>query len=344
MKLYPAPRDLTYIAAREANKIQHKRRRAIGLYLYDNRRSTDSIAVYTTSKGQLLFGVAGTGNTAPQIVKHHTHKNPVTYATAQQSYSQTYSDRQQDYSTQVQQSQESEETEEKLDLEDQTETDIEQSKVDTEEESEQVYKPQNTRELSRIASRAAYKHPDKRVESIGPYVYNRGLSSTTLAVYTSLEGQALLGIRGTKITDTKDLRADWRILRNKNVFQTQRYLEAEKALTGLIDTYGAGNVNVTGHSLGGTIAAKLQERYTPNSDTYVFRPGVGPFGTLTENPNLYSEINRSDLISATGSTGVNNTYSNNSWKTSFDVAKGIATGNWLNTFKALSESHSIDTE
>eukprot|EP01134_Creolimax_fragrantissima_P008584 CFRG8584T1 len=93
-------------------------------------------------------------------------------------------------------------------------------------------------------SQLAYKK--NRPKQVGGYLYVPQFSSPTLAVYRNRRGKIIVGIRGTKLTSADDLKADWKILRGKNLRGTARYKEAELLIRKLMRDYGEENVELTG--------------------------------------------------------------------------------------------------
>eukprot|EP01134_Creolimax_fragrantissima_P002540 CFRG2540T1 len=168
-------------------------------------------------------------------------------------------------------------------------------------------------------SQLAYKK--NRPKQVGGYLYVPQFSSPTLAVYRNRRGKIIVGIRGTKLTSADDLKADWKILRGKNLKGTARYKEAELLIRKLMRDYGEENVELTGHSLGGTIAAQIHDEYLPTSKIHVFKPGVGVGGTLTTNENVHAEKAPLDPVNMFGNTGPNTTLENGYLRTGFNLVK-----------------------
>lgn len=203
-------------------------------------------------------------------------------------------------------------------------------------------KKMSTRKVNKSVSKAAYKKI--RPKNIGRYKYVPTLSNTHHAVYRNPENKIILGVRGTRLTDTKDLKADYNILRGKKLESTERYMKAEQALKGLLQSYGADNVSVTGHSLGGTIAAELQETHLPHTETFVFNPGVGLGHKLSENENLKTEVNAVDPISFFGNTGKNTVYSKNSLSSVANLTRSLMSMNPIGVGKSLLKAHKLEDQ
>eukprot|EP01134_Creolimax_fragrantissima_P004091 CFRG4091T1 len=110
----------------------------------------------------------------------------------------------------------------------------------------------------------------------------------------------------------------------------------------LVHDYGTENVQVTGHSLGGTIATELHDRYTPNNEIHVFKPGVGPGQTLTENSNVHTEIATLDPVNMFGNTGPNTTRENGFLKTAGNLYLSTVGGGIGGLAEGLFNYHSSE--
>eukprot|EP00121_Abeoforma_whisleri_P011390 Awhi_evm1s10502 len=136
------------------------------------------------------------------------------------------------------------------------------------------------------------------------FVQSKKYSTDRIAVYKETKNgvqnrrSVIIGIRGS-VFSAEDLKADKAIILNQwgSFESSARFQEAENIVTSLIEKKGGENVFLTGHSLGATIAVKLQKKYLPEQPTFVFRPAVGPMGKLTDNHNVIAVVSRFDVVS-----------------------------------------------
>tara|TARA_B110000908_G_C10112653_1_gene383794 strand:- start:260 stop:856 length:597 start_codon:yes stop_codon:yes gene_type:complete len=116
-------------------------------------------------------------------------------------------------------------------------------------------------------AQASYKDVDNRPKEIDDYSYIRSLSNRDMAVY-GIPGslKTRIGFRGT--SKTADVIPDLGIALN-NFESTQRYKDDKASLKELIKKRGGvDNIKLTGHSLGGKVAAKLGEEFGIETNTY----------------------------------------------------------------------------
>lgn len=116
-------------------------------------------------------------------------------------------------------------------------------------------------------------------------------------------GKAVVAYRGTNPANLSDLKADLAISLGMNEF-SGRFREAEAAYQAAVKKYGAGNVDVTGHSLGGAEALFVARKN--NAAGYVFNPGQVPWG------EYFTENQVKDAIG--GSSRVTTVSSNPKWQ------------------------------
>ena len=116
--------------------------------------------------------------------------------------------------------------------------------------------------ISAIVAQQTYNEPSKRIEYIDlHYKYYPEYSNDRIAVYLHifLTNQAIIGIRGTRITDEDDIEADLDIIfskDNKNSLVNKTQQETDDILEKLENRFDieTDNVVITGHSLGALIA------------------------------------------------------------------------------------------
>ena len=163
-----------------------------------------------------------------------------------------------------------------------------------------------------IASRLAYDYyynnqdDELTQRTLDTYItgYNLDseLSDENHVVIERPDGSAILGYRGTDPTNPYDLMADLLILGGKYKdsvdLQGTRFNRADEYYRNATTKYN--NVDVTGHSLGGSMAVAIGSLYGAKS--VVFNPGASPFELAgrTELPEHNAKIyktNALDLVS-----------------------------------------------
>lgn len=87
------------------------------------------------------------------------------------------------------------------------------------------------------------------------------------------DGKVIISVRGTDVTDPRDLANDALILTGLN-HKSNRYKRNKKFVQDAIDKHGKENVEIVGHSLGGNIAKQLSRDLDVKAKVY--NPGAGP--------------------------------------------------------------------
>ena len=163
-----------------------------------------------------------------------------------------------------------------------------------------------------IASRLAYdyyynnQNDDLTQRTLDTYItgYNLDseLSDENHVVIERPDGSAILGYRGTDPTNINDLMSDVLILggayKDATDLKGTRFNKADQYYRDALTKYN--DVNVTGHSLGGSMAVAIGSLY--GAKTVVFNPGASPFELAgrTELPQHNAKIyktNALDLVS-----------------------------------------------
>lgn len=129
-------------------------------------------------------------------------------------------------------------------------------------------------------SQAAYdpsKHTDT-TRKMG-YRIDKQLSSRTHTVYRHRSGKVVVAYKGTSPEQWKrirgnDLAADLGIALGIPEHLNGRFRQADKVYRQAASKYGAKNVEVTGHSLGGSQAIYIGRKY--HAKGIAFEPGSGP--------------------------------------------------------------------
>jgi hypothetical protein len=125
------------------------------------------------------------------------------------------------------------------------------------------------------------------------------------------DGKAVISYRGTNITDMADLAADAAIAIGWN-HMSGRFWEADRTYQAAVKKYGADNVEVTGHSLGGAEALYVARKYGAGGT--VFNPGESPFGEYAEEQIGESGFDRLLGTHVGGSSRVTVVSSNEQWQ------------------------------
>lgn len=122
-----------------------------------------------------------------------------------------------------------------------------------------------------LMSKEAYNHNRQRAKSIGSYTYQRKHSSKRRAVYSDAKsGKSIIAYRGT-VLGKKDIVRDMSITRgtlgktNEAKKQVEAYDRVKRDL--------GGDVAVTGHSKGGSMAAHVMTKRDTHG--HVFNAGAG---------------------------------------------------------------------
>lgn len=117
------------------------------------------------------------------------------------------------------------------------------------------------------------------------YTIDKDLSSVSRTVfYHKNSGRAVIAFKGTSPEKWKhitgnDLAADAGILANISPSINGRFRGADKVYRQTAKKYGAKNVEVTGHSLGGSQAVYIGKKYGAKGIAY--EPGLGPADAIS---------------------------------------------------------------
>lgn len=118
-------------------------------------------------------------------------------------------------------------------------------------------------------SNIAYDSPDKRQGEVDGWKYDRELSNEENAVYHK-DGKVIHSSRGTAVA--KDLVSDAYIVAGRFDKSSRAKRSLENA-NQVVSKYGKGNVEYTGHSLGGQSSAFLARKLDGKATT--FNAGAG---------------------------------------------------------------------
>ena len=136
-----------------------------------------------------------------------------------------------------------------------------------------------------VLSQAAYDPVKfrKNYQHLG-YELDEDLSQKSRSVfYNKTKNRAVVAYKGTDPTHLSDLIADGQIVNGMDEYLSGRFRGAEKAYRQATKKYGKENVQVTGHSLGGSQAVHVGRKY--GAVGTAFEPGTaiaGAFRRATE--------------------------------------------------------------
>lgn len=127
--------------------------------------------------------------------------------------------------------------------------------------------------LAQIAQDA---YNEKRQARYGDLMLDPDLSTPETSVYRNpLTRQLVIGSRGTKIAPKSllsDLHSDVQLALGSD--PTERLARAASTVDAARAKYAGDSLTFTGHSLGGTLSARLAERY-PDSEATTYNRGAG---------------------------------------------------------------------
>lgn len=142
---------------------------------------------------------------------------------------------------------------------------------------------------ARIADQA-YK--DNRASTIsspdGPYEYQSQYSNRYTATYINHNTRdIIIGNRGTKLTSTRDLVDDARIIQtditgDDSISKSSRVKELNNLIGRLKQSYPGYKINTTGHSLGGRVSKEVARKNPDISHTGFNTGGFDPLGNLRD--------------------------------------------------------------
>lgn len=132
-----------------------------------------------------------------------------------------------------------------------------------------------------VLSKGAYNpmSQEGNTRAIG-YDIDKDLSSRYSTVYSNKNGRAVIAYRGTVPHNLSDLYADATDIfgSSRKLVDSPRFAQADKLYTRTVAKYGKKNVQVTGHSLGGSQAMYVGRRHGVKG--IAFEPGIGPLDAV----------------------------------------------------------------
>ena len=125
--------------------------------------------------------------------------------------------------------------------------------------------------MARLSDQAYKKD---RAQDFDGYTLDNELSNNDAAVYSKGDHVAIAW-RGTKLDNASDLATDAKIMSGEQA-GTKRFREAEDLYQKVRKKHKTKKMSLTGHSLGGSQAAHIGEKYADaKHNTVVFNPGRG---------------------------------------------------------------------
>lgn len=171
--------------------------------------------------------------------------------------------------------------------------------------------------LAALISQQAYNSVNNRAPTIDVhYHYIKSISNDRICVYVHefLTSQCYIGIRGTRVTDLEDIRADIAIVAGKefNDPLTINTIKDVKAILTYLSVnfdIGQDTTTITGHSLGSLLS--VYASYNTECKCDCFNIGISPSQSLNQNvfnnPNITSYIMEGDPIAGSSGLVIKNT-------------------------------------
>jgi hypothetical protein len=186
-----------------------------------------------------------------------------------------------------------------------------------------------------LASAAYYKsHP-----SIHGYHIDKSLSDEETKVYVNKKGKVIVSFRGT--TTPEDIITDAEIIGGQ---RGKRFDKSAEQVRQVIKKYGQENIEVTGHSLGGTIARYISDKFGLKGKA--FNPGASPTeltATKESGRNIKTIINAGDPISNSLSFAQNVEIRNSSQTSPHSIEDPFKpSGELKQQFKPITKSQSFN--
>lgn len=148
--------------------------------------------------------------------------------------------------------------------------------------------------LANFASISYKQDRPKHIEGFGDY--DKSLSNEYHSVYKNPESKNIyLGIRGTKMNDVNDLKADVGIFVGNT--SAKRFEDANNLVKQMKQQYPEYKITSIGHSLGGAISKEITKN-NPEIQSYTFNAGSSPFGKNEKVKNAIDVRKTGDIISA----------------------------------------------
>ena len=162
--------------------------------------------------------------------------------------------------------------------------------------------PKDTRAaLTQIAYESNLDKREKDAAKLG-YKLDRNNSDEYVSTYTKDGKNAIVAIRGTKLTDKSDLQTNLKTaLRSKDIGKNDRYSETLDKTKKIQAKYK--NVEIAGHSLGSGIAQYINQETGLPTTTYA-NP-ITTKGLFRTRDNLRTYNTKGDLITGSYIPGKN---------------------------------------
>lgn len=161
--------------------------------------------------------------------------------------------------------------------------------------------------LGALIAQQSYNKPEDRAQSLDiHYKYISNLSNDRICVYVHqfLTGIAYIGVRGTRVSDLEDIRADARIVMG-NEYEDPLVKTTNQQVRNILNTLqttydiGQDTTTLVGHSLGGLLICYAGFQTQCKIDC--FNIGIAPTqsgGVVFNNQNITSYVMETDPIAA----------------------------------------------
>ena len=165
---------------------------------------------------------------------------------------------------------------------------------------------------------ATYKNKQETPSMIDDYIYFDDFSTDEVKVYGNEEtNQVVVAVRGTKITNTKDILTDLNLGRltwtgtaptddrTLKLMDLQRFRSAKEVLDKVIDYFHTGldfKIDVIGHSLGGKVAYEISRNKPSDPKDTSLRPEINNVITVNSagtfnDVKTFNPVNKFDVRS-----------------------------------------------
>lgn len=154
--------------------------------------------------------------------------------------------------------------------------------------------------LSKVAYEA--NAPDVIDGEGGKYQLDRSLSDKEKKVYVADSGDVVIAHAGTQLKDKgqrwKDLGSDLAVAFGAERLDP-RFRRGERHLKAVESKYGSGNINIVGHSLGGSVAGYLGKKSDRVKNVTTFNRGSSLFSDRGS-AKAQNHYTQGDLLSSVG--------------------------------------------
>ena len=156
-------------------------------------------------------------------------------------------------------------------------------------------------EYEALVANEAYEKPENRSDRLGLdlFLIPRFNRKNVCAYRDLITGKVYVGIAGTNPKSIKDLTTDVSLAVN-NLGHTNRFKEIEKVVQSLLAQNRTTPVTLSGHSMGGSIAAELTHRNQYSHkllQAHTYNAGSSPLYKFPRGMNIKNYRTANDLVS-----------------------------------------------